>query len=157
MDRINIGIVGTGWWASVHANAIKKGKFLKLVACYSRTKEKAKEFAVKNDCEVVSDYMSLIKRTDIDAIIITTPHTTHPELAIKAAQAGKHVLIEKPLALNVKDCKRIIEAFEDAGLVLAVGHDRRWYGSHMKMKELIEKGVIGKRYLVKETTSIIQV
>jgi predicted dehydrogenase len=141
---INVGIVGIGWWASVHAEALKKNKFMKLVTCYTRNAEKAKEFAYKYNCNYEDSYINLLKRKDLDAVIITTPHTTHKELAIMAANSGKHALVEKPLANTVKDCKEIIEAFENQDLILAVGHDKRWMGQHRKMKEMIKEGKIGR-------------
>jgi Predicted dehydrogenases and related proteins len=126
---INVGIVGIGWWASVHAEALKKNKFMKLVRCYTRSAEKAKEFAYKYNYDYEDSYINLLKRKDLDAVIINTPHTTHKEMAINV---GKHALVEKLLANNVKDLKRIIEAFKNKDLILAVAHDKRWMDQHRK-------------------------
>lgn len=142
--KIGVGIIGIGWWAGVHAEALKNSHHLKLVACHTRTKEKGVEFAKKHGCDYEENLDALLKRKDIDAVIITTPHTTHKEIAIKSALAGKHALVEKPLALTVEDCISIIEAFKNNGLVLAVGHDRRFMPQHRKMKEIIDEGKIGK-------------
>ncbi|MGI0079872.1 MAG: Gfo/Idh/MocA family protein, partial [Nitrososphaerales archaeon] len=144
MEPLGIAIVGIGHWSGMHAAALKKGNLLKLVTCYTRNEEKAKKFAVQNNCEYDQSYENVLKRKDVAAIILTTPHTTHPDLAIKAANAGKHLLIEKPLANTVAECKKMISAFENEGLVMSVCQDRRWLGYHRKMKEIITAGLIGR-------------
>jgi predicted dehydrogenase len=144
MDSLGIGIVGIGHWSGMHAAALKKTKSLHLVTCYTRTEEKGKKFASQNNCNYDKSYEEVLKRNDVDAIILTTPHTTHLDLAVKAAQAGKHLLIEKPMANTVAECKKMIDAFEKAGLVLSVCQDRRWTGYHRKMKEIISSGQVGR-------------
>ncbi len=144
MEPLGVAIVGIGNWSGMHAAALKKGNLLKLVTCYTRNEEKAKKFAVQNNCAYDQSYEDVLKRKDVDAIILTTPHTTHPDLAIKAANAGKNLLIEKPLANTVEECKKMIAAFEGAGLVMSVCQDRRWMGYHRKMKEMITQGLLGR-------------
>lgn len=144
MDRsIKVGLVGLGWWAEQHANSILKSKLLKLYACHTRDPSKGQAFARRYGCTYHQKYEELLRDPELDALIITTPHTTHLELATKAAEAGKHVLIEKPMALTVEDCRKMIDAFKQNNLVLAVGHDKRWAGNHRKIRELVQAGVLG--------------
>ncbi len=144
MESLGVGIVGIGHWSGMHAAALKKTNSLKLVTCHTRTEDKGKKFASQNNCAYDRSYEDVLKRKEVDAIILTTPHTTHPDLAVKAANAGKHLLIEKPLANTVVECRRMIDAFEKVGLVLSVCQDRRWTGYHRKMKEFISSGLVGR-------------
>ena len=147
MEPLRVALVGLGSWSAMHENALRKTQLLKLSTCYTRTQEKAKKFSQENNCDYETSYENVLKRNDVDAVILCTPHTTHPEMAIQAAEAGKHLLIEKPLANTVAECKRMISAFEKAGLVLSVCQDRRWWEPVRKMKELITKGEVGKLIL----------
>jgi UDP-N-acetyl-2-amino-2-deoxyglucuronate dehydrogenase len=147
MQPLRVALVGLGNWSKMHENALKNTELLKLVTCYTRTGEKAKKFAKENNCAYEKSYEDVLKRSDIDAIILCTPHTTHPGMAIQAANAGKHLLIEKPLANTVAECRKMISAFDDAGLVLAVCQDRRYWAPVRKMKEMITKGEVGRLIL----------
>ncbi len=77
MEPLGVGIVGIGHWSGMHAAALKKTNILKLVTCYTRTEEKGKKFASQNNCAYDLTYEDVLKRRDVDAIILTTPHTTH--------------------------------------------------------------------------------
>lgn len=144
MEPVRIALVGIGHWSGVHATALKNNPSLKLVTCYTRSDEKAKKFAADNNCSYEKSFEDVLKRNDVDAVLLTTPHTTHTDLAVKVANAGKHLLIEKPMANSVKECKTMIDAFEKAGLVLSVCHDQRWTGVVRKMKDMINQGMLGK-------------
>jgi predicted dehydrogenase len=139
-----VALVGLGNWSAMHASALKKTQRLSLLTCYTRTQDKAKNFAEENNCAFEKSYENVLSRRDIDAVILCTPHSTHPSMAIQAANAGKHLLIEKPLANSVAECKKMISAFEDAHLVLSVCQDRRFWGSVRKMKQLITSGEVGR-------------
>ncbi len=90
------------------------------------------------------DVAALIRRDDIDAIIIATPHHCHCEEALAAAAAGKHVLVEKPMATSVADCDRMSNAFASEGLVLSVGYHQRFRESNLRTRQLIQSGRIGR-------------
>lgn len=147
MEPLRVALVGLGNWSVMHENALKKTQLLKLVTCYTRTQEKAKQFAQDNGCDYEASYANVLKRRDVDAVILCTPHTTHPDMAVQAANAGKHLLIEKPLANSVSECKRMIAAFEKSGLVLSVCQDRRWWEPVRRMKQMISSGEVGKLIL----------
>jgi UDP-N-acetyl-2-amino-2-deoxyglucuronate dehydrogenase len=147
MEPLRVALVGLGNWSAMHADALKKTQLLKLVTCYTRTQDKAKKFAKDNGCDFETSYEDVLARKDVDAVILCTPHTTHPGMAIQAANAGKHLLIEKPLANSVAECKKMISAFEDAHLVLSVCQDRRFWGPVRKMKQMITSGDVGRLIL----------
>lgn len=147
MEPLRVALVGLGNWSAMHAGALKKTQLLKLVTCYTRTQDKAKKFAKDNGCDFETSYEDVLARKDVDAVILCTPHTTHPGMAIQAANAGKHLLIEKPLANSVAECEKMISAFEDAHLVLSVCQDRRFWGPVRKMKQMITSGDVGRLIL----------
>jgi UDP-N-acetyl-2-amino-2-deoxyglucuronate dehydrogenase len=147
MEPLRAALVGLGNWSAMHATALRKTQLLKLVTCYTRTPDKAKKFAQDNNCAFETSYEDVLSRKDVDAVILCTPHTTHPGMAIQAAAAGKHLLIEKPLANSVAECKNMISAFENAHLVLSVCQDRRWWGAVRKIKQMITGGDVGRLIL----------
>lgn len=147
MTPLRVALVGLGNWSVMHENALKKTQLLQLVTCYTRTQDKAKKFAKENNCDYEVNYENVLKRKDVDAVILCTPHTTHPEMAIQAANSGKHLLIEKPLANSVAECRRMISSFEKAGLTMSVCHDRRWWEPVRKMKQIITRGDAGRLIL----------
>lgn len=105
----------------------------------SRAPQVAQDYGL----DVEADVESLVSRPDIDAIVITTPHWLHCPTALAAAEAGKHVLVEKPMATSLEDCDRLLEAFESRGLTLSVGYHQRFRESNNRTRELIESGAIG--------------
>src|SRR5689334_24237760 len=104
---LGAAIFGAGWVAGEHAKAYQKCPRTRLVAVGSRKLESAKkcaEYAGARDAFVTTDYDELLRRPEVDLISITTPPDSHPDLAIRAARAGKHICLEKPIALDWKGC-----------------------------------------------------
>ena len=143
-DKIGIGLVGVGFMGSQHAKVISELPEARLVAVQDTNEERAKAVASTYKADYCKDYRELLKRKDIDAVVIATPDHLHKEPSIAAAEAGKHVLLEKPIATSVEDGKEIISAFKKANLKLMIGHilrfDTRYYGIKLAVKE----GNIGK-------------
>lgn len=104
---------------------------------------RAKGLADDYGMDAEPDIASLVARNDIDAIVIATPHHLHCEEALAAANAGKHVLVEKPMATRVEDCDRMIQAFAERNLVLSVGYHQRFRESNWRTRDLIQSGAIG--------------
>lgn len=94
--------------------------------------------------DVEPDVDTLLQRDDIDALVISTPHHCHCDEALSAAAAGKHVLVEKPMATSVDDCQRMTAAFSERGLVLSVGYHQRFRDSNRTTRQLIQSGRIGQ-------------
>ena len=93
----------------------------------------------------------MVARDRVEAVLIVTPHPTHRALAIKAANAGCHVLVEKPMALHVADCDAMIAAARAAGKILGVVSQRRWYPSVQRMRRAIDSGLLGEPALAQVT------
>lgn len=105
----------------------------------SRAPKVAEDYSIA----VEPDVTSLVRRDDIDAIVIATPHWLHCEEALAAAEAGKHVLVEKPMATSLEDCDRMTTAFAETGLVLSLGYHQRFRESNYRTRDLIQCGSIG--------------
>ncbi len=88
-------------------------------------------------------FEQVLESDDVDCILLATPHTTHADLIVAAAGAGKHVFVEKPLTLDVESAKRATAAAEDAEVVLQVGHNKRRQRANRRSKELIDTGGLG--------------
>jgi predicted dehydrogenase len=152
-DVVGVGLVGIGSWSGVISSAVARSKKAKLVTCFSRTPEKRAAYSEKYGCYQEKSYEDLLKREDVDGVILTTPNAVHAELAILAAQYGKHVFVDKPIANTMADGKKMVEACEKAGVVLIVGQDMRRLSGFRKMKELIDGGAIGKPVMAESNFS----
>jgi predicted dehydrogenase len=148
-DRpVRIGLVGTGI-GKLHAAGIAKMPGLAQLAAVCGLDEGAQIVGKQYGAGYVTDrYQDLLNDRDIDIIDLCVPHHQHLPLSVAAAAAGKHILIEKPLARNLEEADQIIAAARQAGVRLMTGHNQRYYGHHAKAKELIEAGAIGAPFMI---------
>jgi predicted dehydrogenase len=141
-EQVGIGIIGSGYMAVTYAEALArytKGAQLSAIAMGTRAPALATEYSVA--CE--SSAESLLARADVDGVIVTLPTRFHREQAEKAAAAGRHVLVEKPMAASVADCDAMIAACTKAGVNLAVVKTQRYRDLLMEVKRLVATGAIG--------------
>ena len=136
--------LGMGWWSDVLADAAKRSGAIELVACYTRTEDKRRAFAARYNCRVAGSYEEILEDRSIEAIINTTPNSAHLETTRLAARAGKHVFLDKPIANTVADGREITELCSKAGVVLAVGSQRRRESHFRWIKSEIEAGRFGR-------------
>ena len=149
---LNIGLVGYGFMGRTHSNAYKRvNDFFEreyrpvLKAVCGRDAEKAQAFASQWQYESVeTDWQTLIARDDIDAIDICTPNNTHAEIAIAAAEAGKMVLCEKPLSMNVEEGQRMVAAVNQAEVPNTVWYNYRRVPAVTLAKQLVQEGRLGR-------------
>lgn len=123
---IRLGIIGLGWWGKQIAICLTGSPRFKIVTGCDIDTAMAAPFAAEKKFDRVSDYKTLLARSDVDAVAIVTPHLLHEEMAVAAFAAGKHVFCEKPLALTTASAERIIAACKKTGGVLGIGHERRF-------------------------------
>src|SRR6185436_13243381 len=143
-EPLRVGCIGMGWWSDVLADAIKRSGKLEIVACYSRSQEKREKFAAKYGCTAARSYEEVLSNKSIEAIINTTPNSVHLDTTLAAAAARKHVFLDKPIANTIADARFITEACRQAGVVLALGYQRRRESHFRFMRSEIEKGSFGK-------------
>ncbi|WP_261304974.1 Gfo/Idh/MocA family protein [Paenibacillus andongensis] len=149
--KIKIGVIGAGNIGNVHIN-----EFLKLPdECEITTitdtylplaESRAQEHGIGN---VAKSPEELIESMEVDAVIIATPNQFHAPLAIQAIEAGKHVLLEKPMGLNPESARYILEVSNKSDNILMVAHQRRWQSIPLQIREQVERGELGRIYTAK--------
>jgi predicted dehydrogenase len=151
---LNIALIGYQFMGKAHSNAYRQvARYFDLdvepvmKVLVGRNEAKVKEMAGKYGWETyATDWQEVINRSDIDIVDIATNNNVHAEMGIAAAQAGKHVLCEKPLATSLADAKRMLEAAQKAGIVHGICHNYRKVPAVALAKQLIEEGTLGKIY-----------
>jgi len=136
--------IGLGWWAGELATAVHgKSDRIAIAACHSRSEQKSKAFAERFGAREHVSYEAVLADPGIDAVILTTPHSLHAEQVSAAARAGKHVFVEKPFTLDARSGRAAAAECETAGVVLAVGHNRRFAPAARELKRMLEAGEFG--------------
>src|SRR5687767_1927125 len=146
---IRWGLIGVGDIAEKRvAGALKDSRGSHLAAVASARPERAAAFAAKHGVDRhYADWREMLRDGGVDAIYIATPVRLHPEQAIAAAAAGKHVLCEKPMALDAAECARMIAAARQHGVRLGVAYYRHLYPVVARLREILARGVIGRPVL----------
>ena len=143
MKTYQLAIIGCGKVAHLHAKAIGNLPNATLAAVWSRTRESAEKFAAIYGVKPYSDIGAMIRENGIDLVIVCNPHPFHRAVAVEAARAGAHVLVEKPLASSLEDCDATIAECQLAGVRLGVISQRRWYAPVQRIRKAIDDGKIG--------------
>ena len=151
--KLNWGIIGTGGIAHRFAKSLLESKTGRLAAVGSRSEADAQKFAAKHPCHSHGSYEALLTDLDVGAVYISTPHPMHKEWAVKAAEAGKHILCEKPLAMNQAEAAVMIEAARQNDVFLMEAFMYRCHPQTAKLVELIRNGKIGEIRLIRATFS----
>lgn len=141
---MNIGVLGSGFMGGTHARAFAKIPNVRVVAVSSRSLDKAKKLADQVGATPTTDDMAIVNDPDIDAISNTLPTHLHKEYTVAALRAGKHVLLEKPFALNVADCDSMIRAQKRTGKILMIAHVLRFWPEYVALEKFVRSGALGK-------------
>lgn len=147
--KIRVGVIGAGVFSDLHLQGLSRISEVEVAAICDVVEEKAKNQAsVYGVKDYYADYKELLKRDDIDAVTLPLPDQVHRQITVDALMAGKHVLCEKPMALNMDDCKAMIHASRESGKELMVGQIGRYTPGFVLAKELVEAGEIGDLFFV---------
>ncbi len=154
MKKLNVGIIGAGRIGQVHAKSITYHiPQAKIVAIsdiyYEGAKRVAESLGIPNAYE---DYHEILNNPEIDAVLICSSTDTHADIAVEAAEAGKHIFCEKPVDLTVAKIKKVIAAVEKAGVKLQIGFNRRYDHNFAEIKRLANDGKLGKLQTIKITS-----
>jgi predicted dehydrogenase len=146
MAEHGFGIIGCGMIAEFHTRAINDLENARVVAAYSRSRENAEKIQrlATGGCEIDDDLDAMLVRPEIDVVCVCTPSGAHMEPSVKAARAGKHVVVEKPLEITLPRCDAIIKACDDAGVRLAAIFPSRFSPANQRLKEAIDLGRFGR-------------
>lgn len=144
MKDYGIGIIGTGSIAIKHAQAIEELEGAKLVALFNPNPASAEVAKEKFSVPVYSDFQDFLKLEDLDIVCICTPSGMHLEPSIASANAGKHVMVEKPIEINLPRADQLIEVCEKQDVQLAVIFQNRFSEDYMKLKKAVDEGLFGR-------------
>lgn len=142
--KVRAAVVGIGWWSDVLADAVQRGDSIEIAACYTRSSDKRSAFAAKYRCRAAASYEELLADPDIEAVINTTPNGAHLHTTRLAAEAGKHVFLDKPIANTAADGYEIARLCQHAGVVLALGYQRRRENHFRWIRDEIAAGRFGR-------------
>jgi predicted dehydrogenase len=148
MPEIGFGFIGCGGIHNAHAPHLVDNPDAFIACAMDVSEEAAKAHCEKYETEAwTTDLDELLARDEVQAVVVCTPTGYHPEAVIAAAEAGKHVLCEKPMAMTVAECERMAEACEQAGVVLQIAFVRHFCNEWLKLREVIQEGMIGRPVL----------
>ena len=147
--KLNIALCGLGRYAEYLADSFKDSKYCHLAGLVTGTPSKAKEWGKKYNVpsENIYNYQNfdeIINNKNIDLVYVVLPNSMHKEYVIRAAKAKKHVIVEKPMALSVKDCQEMIMVSEQMGVQLAMGYRLHYEPYHLELKRLGQEKVFGQ-------------
>ncbi|MGC4191176.1 MAG: Gfo/Idh/MocA family oxidoreductase [Thermomicrobiales bacterium] len=145
--QIGVGLVGAGVIGSVHAEALSGVPNARLLAVAEPREAAGRDLATKYGIDWTSSYLDLLNRDDVEVVILGTPSGMHPDQAILAAQHGKHIITEKPMAITAEGATRMIDAAAQAGVHLAVIFQNRLSPDIFRVRRAIEAGALGKLVL----------
>ncbi len=154
MKKLKLGVIGAGRIGKVHIATLVQSVPQADVVALADTNinvatEVAKMFGIAS---VFTDYMSVIKHPDVEAVVICSPTDTHAKYIIDSARAGKHIFCEKPVDLSIEVIKNAINEVEKAGVKLMVGFNRRFDPNFLKIHQLVADGKIGEPHILKITS-----
>lgn len=147
MEKVRFGVLGAGFIGRVHMNKINNCEDGNVFGVYDPYKNLAEKAVSEKLAEkIFNSPEELLQDTSIDAVVISSPNKTHAQLAIQALEAGKHTMVEKPLALNGKDAAMIAKKAKETGLITMVPHQMRWTPGSQKLHEMTKAGKLGEIY-----------
>ena len=144
MKKLKFALIGTGGIAQTYAQAFQTSNCCKLVAVADINQQSAKAFAEPFGAKSFSDYKTLAENSAVDAVIISTPPNSHPEIAMYFMNRGIHVLCEKPLCLSVAEARAMIECAEKTGVKFTMASKFRYVEDVVKAKSMVASGVLGE-------------
>lgn len=152
MEKIRLGVLGcSNFLRKRIIDAVSKSSYAKIVCLSSRDLEKVKKWAEEFKIDNYDSYNGLLKRKDIDAVYIALPVGLHKEWAIKAAEAGKHVLCEKSLAVNLDEVREIVNSCKKNNIKLAENLMVEYHPQHQKVLDIVNSGDLGKLFSFKSS------
>jgi predicted dehydrogenase len=152
MDTVRVGLIGSGFVTAIHHEAFRQVPGAAVVAVASPTPGHAERFAAERGIpHHFTDYRGILDRKDVDLVVLGLPNDLHCDTTCLAADARKHVVVEKPMAPSLAECDRMIAACEKAGVILGYAEELCFAPKYVRLKQLIDEGALGKVHLVKQS------
>ncbi|MBT8300214.1 MAG: Gfo/Idh/MocA family oxidoreductase, partial [Maribacter sp.] len=150
--KVGVGLVGSQFISSIHAEALKTVADAKIIAVMSPTEGNAKKFAIKHGIpHHFTNLDDMLAMEEIDMIVIGAPNNVHCKIALKAAKAGKHMVVEKPLCMNLKEADLMINACKEANVKLMYAEELCFTPKYVRLKGLLDEGALGRPVLFKQS------
>ncbi len=151
-ETVKIGLVGSQFITSIHAEALRTVTHAEVLAVMSPTAGNARAFASKHGIPHHFENLdAMLAMDEIDMVVIGAPNFTHCDITLKAARAGKHVVVEKPLCLNLEEADRMITACDQAGVKLMYAEELCFTPKYVRLKKLLDDGVVGQPVMFKQS------
>lgn len=151
-QRVNVGIIGSQFISAIHAESLAHCASAEMLAVASPTAGNAEKFARNHGIpHAYTDYRDLLAMAEIDMVVIGVPNDVHCEVTVAAAEAGKHIVIEKPFCLNLAEADRMIAAAEKANVKLMYAEELCFAPKYVRLKELLDSGALGTATLIKQS------
>lgn len=151
---VGLASIGLGWWGNVLAAGAAAGDSARIISCFARTAETRAAFADKHGCRAVENLEEIWSDPDVEGVLIATPHSVRGELIEAAAAAGKHIFVEKPLALTGAEARTGAAAAASAGVTLQVGHNKRRQTGNRRLHEMLTSGELGELQYIEANISV---
>ena len=145
---LNAAVVGLGWWGRHICGALRGSELIRVVHGVDPATEAAAPFARDHGFPLSADLSAALADDKVEAVLLATPHSQHENQIVQAAEAGRHVFCEKPLCLTRAGAERAVAACAAAGVILSVGHERRFEPPIVELKRLVNSGELGTPLLV---------
>ncbi len=150
--KVKVGLIGSGFISTIHAEALKSCAEAELVAVASRRTGKARAFAKSHGIpHWYGDYRQILDMKEVELVIVGVPNDLHCQVTVDAAQAGKHIVLEKPMCLNLAQADRMLEACRRANVKLMYAEELCFAPKYVRLKQLLDSGALGKAVLVKQS------
>lgn len=143
---LGLGSMGVGW----HCAQLDRVEGLDLIAGCDPSEERRAEVEAKYGIDTHADYDEMLARDDLDLVVVATPSSMHRDHIIRALEAGKHCVSEKPLCMNLAECDEIIAAAERTGRMMSAYQNRRWDGDHLSALDTVRSGALGELFFTKQ-------
>jgi predicted dehydrogenase len=143
MSMLKAAQVGLGWWGSQVTKVLQGSEKIEIVCGVDPAEQTGKKYTDDFGLPVYADYQQALDDPEIQAVILTIPHRLHEEAVLQAAAAGKQIFCEKPLSLTVESARRMIEACDEADVILGIGHERRFEPAWEEIKRMSDSGEFG--------------
>lgn len=152
MDLVRVGLIGSGFISAIHYEALRAARGVDVIAVASPTPGHAERFAAERQIpRHFTDFRALLDDKSVDLVVLGLPNDLHCAATCQAAAAGKHVVVEKPMALSLSECDRMIAACEQAGVILGYAEELCFAPKYVRLKQLADDGAFGKVHLVKQS------
>lgn len=152
MSKVGVGLLGSQFISSIHYEALRSAPDAEVLAVASPTEAHVRAFAEKRGIpHHFTDYRRLLAMPEIDLVVLGIPNDLHCEVVLAAAAAGKHVVLEKPMALTLDECDRMIAACRKANVKLMYAEELCFAPKYVRLKGLLDSGALGRPHLVKQS------